>query len=128
MIEIVEKRRAEEFVEWSHEWVRGDGSGYSFRCREDGTHLPMEAAAQANLAACESGEAKYVYCGIREFRWAYTHPAVGRCVCGAEVVLDGFTCPCECGRDYNSAGQELAPRSQWGEETGESLADILNIP
>ena len=52
-------------------------------------------------------------------------PAVGRCSCGREVVLGGFTNSCECGRDYNSAGQELAPRSQWGEETGESLSDIL---
>ncbi len=33
---------------------------------------------------------------------------------------------CDCGRDYNAFGQILAPRSQWGEETGESLSDILN--
>ncbi len=32
-----------------------------------------------------------------------------------------------CGADYNSSGQMLADRSQWGEETGESLADILRI-
>ena len=25
----------------------------------------------------------------------------------------------KCGKDYNSSGQRLAPRSQWGEETGE---------
>ena len=55
----------------------------------------------------------------------YTEPAEGRCVCGRIVVLAGFTCTCECGRDYNSAGQELAPRSQWGEETGETAADIM---
>ncbi|GAH70438.1 unnamed protein product [marine sediment metagenome] len=40
---------------------------------------------------------------------------------------EGFTNTCECGADYNSAGQLLASRSQWGEETGESLTDILNI-
>jgi hypothetical protein len=51
----------------------------------------------------------------------------GTCVCGEEVEFSGFTNTCECGRDYNSSGQELAPRSQWGEETGESLADILSI-
>lgn len=33
---------------------------------------------------------------------------------------------CECGAEYNSAGQRLAPREQWGEETGESYADIVN--
>lgn len=49
------------------------------------------------------------------------------CVCGKAVGLDGFTNECECGRDYNSSGQLLAPRSQWGEETGEHPADILRI-
>lgn len=34
---------------------------------------------------------------------------------------------CECGRDLNQGGQELGPREQWGEETGESLSDILGI-
>ena len=32
--------------------------------------------------------------------------------------------PCEA--DYSSTGQLLAPRSQWGWDTGESLSDILN--
>jgi len=50
-----------------------------------------------------------------------------RCVvtcCGEELWCEGFTstCPC-CGADYNSAGQLLAPRSQWGEETGETWSD-----
>ncbi len=52
-------------------------------------------------------------------------PAVGLCACGRYVELDGFTCPCDCGRDYNGSGQELAPRAQWGEETGETATEIL---
>ncbi len=45
-------------------------------------------------------------------------PAI-RC-CGVELVCDSFTNTCDrCGADYNFAGQQLAPRSQWGEETGE---------
>ena len=57
----------------------------------------------------------------------YVEPAVGECNhCGEEVHLTGFTNTCECGTDYNMSGQELAPREQWGEETGESLADILS--
>lgn len=48
-----------------------------------------------------------------------------RC-CGEELVCYGFTNTCEkCGADYNWAGQRLASRSQWGEETGETAADIL---
>ena len=52
-------------------------------------------------------------------------PALWRCDCGAELECQNFTNTCECGADYNSAGQRLAPRDQWGEETGESLADIM---
>ena len=50
---------------------------------------------------------------------------VRKCECGMEVVLDKFTCPCECGRDYSLTGQLLAPREQWGEETGESWRDCF---
>ncbi len=60
---------------------------------------------------------------------AFTHhkAAIGECVhCSKHVSLSGFTNTCECGADYNSSGQLLAPREQWGEETGESLSDIYN--
>lgn len=50
---------------------------------------------------------------------------VVRCACGREVWCDGFTNTCDCGRDYGPGGYELAPRSQWGEETGETANDIL---
>lgn len=49
------------------------------------------------------------------------------CLCGEKVWCSGFTNTCRCGRDYNWAGQLLAPRSQWGEETGEFYADLQNI-
>lgn len=45
--------------------------------------------------------------------------------CGELVTCTGFTNTCDCGTDYNHAGQMLAPRSQWGEETGESANDII---
>ena len=43
------------------------------------------------------------------------------CYCGSSVSLDSWwanTCQ-NCGTEYNGAGQRLAPRSHWGEETGE---------
>jgi hypothetical protein len=54
-------------------------------------------------------------------------PKVITCACGRDVTCYGFTNTCECGKDYNYAGQGLAHRSQWGEETGETAADILAI-
>jgi hypothetical protein len=51
--------------------------------------------------------------------WNKVYPVV-ICECGEEVPCGSFTNECECGCDYNFAGQLLADRSQWGEETGES--------
>lgn len=67
--------------------------------------------------------------GHEETERNWSEPAIGECNrCQREVELHGFTNTCECGADYNMSGQELADRSQWGEETGESLSDILSIP
>lgn len=49
------------------------------------------------------------------------------CACGEEVLCDRFTNACACGRDYNGSGSLLADRSQWGEETGETVSDILSV-
>lgn len=52
---------------------------------------------------------------------AWTEPTICRCICGKEFeIYDPFATPCPvCNREYNGCGQMLAPRSQWGEETGE---------
>ena len=50
-----------------------------------------------------------------------------RCDCGESLLCTGFTNTCECGLDYDMDGNKLADRSQWGEETGESINDILRI-
>jgi hypothetical protein len=50
-----------------------------------------------------------------------------RCACGRWVLCAGSTNTCECGADYNMGGQRLASRAQWGEETGESVSQILDV-
>lgn len=65
-------------------------------------------------------EADWVEDGYRRVKV----PAIGRCDCGRNVVLANFTNTCDCGRDYNWNGSLLAPREQWGEETGEHWSDI----
>jgi hypothetical protein len=46
-----------------------------------------------------------------------------RC-CGEWLRCDNFTTTCpDCGADYNMSGDRLAPREQWGEETGERWRD-----
>lgn len=53
-------------------------------------------------------------------------PEFAVCRCGSKIPWEGpgsdFEC-LRCGNAYNSAGQHLAPRSQWGKETGETAAD-----
>lgn len=100
------------------------GSGFSFECDERGTvKVTPDSCAEISYLACLNGEVAGVKVErqpIRKHERDYRVPAVGECNhCGAEVVLGGFTNTCDCGVDYNSAGQELASREQWGEETGE---------
>jgi hypothetical protein len=44
-----------------------------------------------------------------------------------DSMPSGCTNSCNCGLDYNMSGQQLAPREQWGEETGETVSEILSI-
>ena len=65
---------------------------------------------------------------VRDEEGRVIEDAVGRCTCGTLVELGSFTCTCDrCGKDYNWAGQELAPRECWGSGTNEYLSDILMI-
>ena len=115
----------------SYHW-RGDaGAGFCFDCDENGNVdvASMIPVAYENYQKCVNGDFDVVCDGVEEHHHNWTSPAVGECPCGGEVELAGFTNTCEkCGRDFNMSGQELADRSQWGEETGESLADIMRIP
>lgn len=112
-----------------YEWADCPGAGFLFDCDETGRILDRDGSPErvANLAACERGErdgVRILAKGVLDLSSSYREPAVGKCDdCGREVVLDSFTCTCECGADYNSCGQRLAPREQWGEETGERWFD-----
>jgi hypothetical protein len=109
-------------------WERDPNSGFSFECNKSGTLLNDNEEAQKNYRRCTDGSFKVKDLGIVRHTWTYIEPAVGRCACGCEVVLDRFTNTCDgCNRDYNKSGQELSPREFWGEETGECVEDILAI-
>jgi hypothetical protein len=60
---------------------------------------------------------------VRDEDGRLIQPLVIRCRCGQPLEVPHFTNTCRCGADYNWAGQELAPRYQWGEETGEHWSD-----
>jgi len=92
--------------------VRKDADGYS-------EYYPLPGTGTLVTREVTKGE-------IRTYGKHHKTPAVGECDrCGRDVHLHGFTNTCECGEDYNMSGQRLACRSQWGEDTGESITDIL---
>ncbi len=107
------------------------GCGFAFECDAAGKVDPSQLAGAGarNYLECLSGTVGGAPIGKpyqRTYEHSYRESAIGVCDdCGRDVELDRFTCACDCGADYNTAGQRLAPRAQWGEETGESIGDIL---
>ena len=131
-MKILKRREHKEIVSYYRvfDYEDSPGSGFSFDCDALGQVFISNECAEKNYQSCLTGKVngkKVVDQGIEKIANWHSDPAIGECQCGEQVVLWGFTNACECGRDYNSAGQELADRSQWGEETGESLSDILAI-
>jgi len=131
-IEIIEHARTEEVVH-RELFYRAEGTdpacggGLGFPCDEDGV-VDVEAlpeAAKANYRKCLDGTAGVEAPVVTEIRSRYRHPSVGVCHCGEEIELGQFTNTCDCGLEYNSAGQQLADRRQWGEETGEHWTECV---
>lgn len=135
-MEIVQERWTEHLESFSlhYEYDDEPGWGFGFECDSEGNvdTENMNPAALENYTACLRGEVKGTkvhFVKISHDKWTYTWPRIIRCRCGEEVVLrHHFTNTCdECGRDFDGSGNELAPRSQWGEETGEHYTDIVNM-
>jgi len=123
---IIKERERVETEYFTHDFVRRDikGSMFSFPCEQSGYLLNLNPAAIENYRMCVSGEYDVIDCGIRPHTSSHTEPAIGICnKCGEKVELsDSFANPCDkCGTEYNAFGQELAPREQWGWETGEQF-------
>lgn len=125
---IIQPASRAEIVEFelSFEYP-GTGAGYGFTCDANGvideTNLSPEA--RANLARCRAGEDGLAG-RLIDLSRTEREPALFKCDCGENFYLDdAFINTCGCGRDYDGKGSLLAPRSQWGEETGETWVDIV---
>ena len=130
-MKIIQERERVETVSYylDYVWADSPSSGFCFPCDEEGNILTeqMQPAALANLENCRDGSYLVIFNGVKKRVNHYTKSRIGLRYCGEEVHLDGFTNTCDCGADYDSNGNLLAPRSQWGEETGEHISDILNL-
>ena len=105
------------------------GAGFAFPCDKDGNLADgISECGRNNYAKLANGEwtDRYHEPEIQRSVNRYTEPAIIQCeCCERHVPLSGFTNGCMCGAMYNMSGQMLADPSFWGEETGESAADIL---
>jgi hypothetical protein len=154
---IIKRREHHEESSYllTFEYADSPGSGFSFPCHQDGKVKVdnLSELGRKNYVACMQGRvsvirgtqydrdnepipgtgkvfmAEVLRAGVQEYKHAWSSPAIGECNhCGEEVLLSGFTNECRgCNTDYNSSGQELAPRECWGEDSGESVSDILSV-
>lgn len=147
--EYVQFERKLTVVEYRHHFCRKSdpGSGYSFPTDKDGNVDGPHAKVwgwSKRIAELQN-DPNYIDEGIVVYRRSFRDPAIIKCSgtvdywndartdvihkpCDAEVVLNMvMTNTCDkCGADYSVSGQRLAPRSQWGWDTGESLDEILS--
>ena len=125
MIKIIKERTPVTVKEYYlNFWYKDDpDAGFCFPAtrQEEPDFSCMGPEMKANYFAClkdeRLSEAEFEVC-------EYTHmePAVGLCICGREVVLEGSfegATRCECGRWYNVFGQSLLDPKYWYERDGE---------
>ncbi len=115
----------------SFEWNDCPGDGFGFPCNKDGSVdlSTYSEAAIENLASCLFGIFDVSYTGIEDQSKTWTERS-GKCACGRTVVLEGdygHGIDCECGRIYNSSGQELRPRSQWEDRWEDDSTQPYNV-
>jgi hypothetical protein len=103
------------------------GSGYSFKCDEHGTVDTTGFTDVQQQSWADAQDDDYSFGRVETYIRQWTDPAIGECYCGENVdIYPGeMTSTCDhCGRDYDWNGVLLAPRSQWGDSTGEHPADL----
>lgn len=137
MAEWLKQRTKIEKEEFFHDYTlaKDPGRGWGFPCDKDGVynkHLWSKDAVK-NLNDCLIGvkAGTIIDHGVIRDAWEVTEPGVIECAhCHKPVSMNhAFINSCSCGADYDGNGNLLAPRSQWGEETGETASDILiNAP
>ena len=128
---IISQRKDMEATSYtrSFDYTGHEGWGFAFPCSKEGVPELANPNSKAHYEACLAGTVNgrtVIDRGIETRTHTWIERAIGACEeCGSHVTLQGFTNTCECGADYNWSGSRLADRSQWGEETGECVSDIL---
>ena len=122
MLKIIKERTPETIVRYTIEFEYKDDptAGFCFPADQDGTpaldKMPVEA--KANYEKCLTDD-RLTEAEFKVEKHTYMNPAVGKCVCGREVILDSNyygAVVCECGKWYNLFGQELKDPKYWKDD------------
>ena len=121
-MKIIKERTPIEVVNHCIEFYYKDdeNAGFSFPADSTGKldTTNMSNIAIENYDWCMAHTDEMIGPEFRTYKHTYTEPAVGRCSCGREVVLESDfagAVRCECGRWYNIFGQELVDLKYWEE-------------
>lgn len=130
MLKIIKERTPEEIVErYINFFYKEDPCcGFCFPALSNGEpdFEAMCPEMRANYESCLSDDRLEEPEFTVEKR-TYMNPAVGKCSCGREVVLDcghGDVVQCKCGRWYNLFGQSLIDPKYWYEDEDDYESDL----
>lgn len=122
MLKIIKERTPETIIEYYIEFFYKDDpdAGFCFPATPQGEpdFSRMAPEAKANYEACLTDE-RLTEGEFTKSKHTYMNPAIGRCICGQEVILDSDyqgAVRCECGRWYNLFGQSLKDPEYWEED------------
>lgn len=122
MLKIIRERTPETLVDFRIEFTYKDdpNAGFSFPAlyneKPDYEAMPIEA--KRNYEKCLTDDRLIGPEFIKNER-IYMNPAVGKCYCGREVVLEcdfQGAVRCACGKWYNLFGQELRDPKYWEDD------------
>ncbi len=127
-----------EMIRWSKPWSdvlymrsfawRNDPeTGFSFQCALNGSVILLTDDARQNYRKCVDGIYDVIDCGILAITQSWIEPAIGRCICGTDVVLKNPSNTCrKCGRNYDMGGFLLGIQERIKED-GKTSADDLGV-
>lgn len=122
MIKIIQERTHKTITEYHIEFQYEDdpNSGFCFPANKDHTPALEQMCPEAIVSynRCLNND-RLIGPKFTTNTYSYTEPAIGRCICGSEVVLDSDymgAVQCECGRWYNIFGQSLRDPKYWEED------------
>ena len=129
MLKILKERMPETITEYFIEFFYKDDpdAGFCFPANRDNTPAldKMPPDAVKNYYSCLT-DIRLTGAEFRKITRAFVNPAIGRCSCGKEVVLDGGyegATQCECGKWYNLFGQSLIDPKYWYRDDDDYYSD-----